>query len=727
MQLGIDLLVRGLVVALLILDFAGEAQEPFPRSTDFVRLIETQGVSGFESDVRAVITSLLPANVRSSTDEMGNLIVTVGQGKPHTLIAAHLDEPGYLVSQITDDGFLRLHRVTTGIRHRLFDQFHYGQPVVIRTKSGTQIPGVTATLSVHLHRSAGQEPDRIRGLDDLWVDVGAPSRDEVQKLGISLLDTVNLRDRGQALANGRIMGVSAQARGGAFALVELLRGLDQAANVSGTLTVAWTVQEAFGRKGLDRIAQEFKPDRVFIITDGFLPSAADVNERGAVGQLGAGPLIVESDNQLLQQARTKNISVQPMSKAHLPDAPYTGGPDWGKAEVSAVGLPVLFAESPVETVDQRDMAGLVRLLRAAIELPELQSEPPSSTDPQRREPNATMGGEAFDLLSRLINAYGVAGHEAPVRETIAKLLPRWAQPQVDERGNLTVSFGQGGKRLLFVAHMDEIGYEVERIKEDGTLALRKRGGFLDSLYEAHPALIHTRRGPVNAVLAPRAKYFTAEISTPKLEDLYVYLGTNSRPETESLGVAEGDSVTIPKRFVPLNGARGTGRSIDDRNGCTALLLALRHIDPSRVSNQVTFAWVVEEEIGLRGAAFLSQRHRPDYVFAVDTFVSSDSPLELPRFAHARIGTGAVVRAVDNSNIAPAESVTRVTELARRHDIPLTIGVTGGGNDGAVLSRYGAIDIPLSWPLRYSHSPVEVIDQRDLDALADLIFTLTQEF
>jgi len=76
---------------------------------------------------------------------------------------------------------------------------------------------------------------------------------------------------------------------------------------------------------------------------------------------------------------------------------------------------------------------------------------------------------------------------------------------------------------------------------------------------------------------------------------------------------------------------------------------------------------------------------------------------------------------------PLELVTRVSRLARQHGIPLTIGVTGGGNDGAVFTRLGATDIPISWPLRYSHSPVELIDRRDLDALANLVFTLTTEF
>jgi len=135
---------------------------------------------------------------------------------------------------------------------------------------------------------------------------------------------------------------------------------------------------------------------------------------------------------------------------------------------------------------------------------------------------------------------------------------------------------------------------------------------------------------------------------------------------------------------------------------------------------------------LKGAAAAAERlakegHAPDFVFAIDTFVSSDSPLESKRFANAEIGKGFVIRAVDNSNITPREYVDRVVKLARENNIPVQYGVTGGGNDGAVFVRYGAVDIPLGWPLRYSHSPGEVIDTRDLDALAKIITVLARNW
>jgi putative aminopeptidase FrvX len=145
---------------------------------------------------------------------------------------------------------------------------------------------------------------------------------------------------------------------------------------------------------------------------------------------------------------------------------------------------------------------------------------------------------------------------------------------------------------------------------------------------------------------------------------------------------------------------------------------------------VTFLWATEEEVGLLGAkafadALAQKGATVDFVFAVDTFVSSDSPLESKRFADAPIGKGFVIRAVVGSNITDRKYVDRLIQLARANNIPVQYGATGGGNDGAVFLRHGAVDIPISWPLRYSHSPGEVIDTRDVEALTRIIAAIAK--
>jgi putative aminopeptidase FrvX len=137
-------------------------------------------------------------------------------------------------------------------------------------------------------------------------------------------------------------------------------------------------------------------------------------------------------------------------------------------------------------------------------------------------------------------------------------------------------------------------------------------------------------------------------------------------------------------------------------------------------------------LGLEGAAAFAEQAAkegrvPDFVFAIDTFVSSDSPLESKRFANAELGKGFAVRAVDNSNVTPLKYVDRVVALAKENGIAVQYGVTGGGNDGAVFLKYGSVDIPLGWPLRYAHSPGEVIDTKDLNALGKIVEVIARQW
>ena len=326
--------------------------------------------------------------------------------------------------------------------------------------------------------------------------------------------------------------------------------------------------------------------------------------------------------------------------------------------------------------------------------------------------------EAESVLSRLVETYGVSGAEGPVREAVRDMLPGWASPTVDSAGNLWVSVGSGDPVVAFVAHMDEIGFRVTAINADGTLELERRGGFFPSLYAWRPALAHGSKGAVPGIFIPGdSGRTTADLA----------LGT--RASVEASGVTVGTTLTSPKSYQRLAGTRATGRSFDDRVGSTALVLAVRRLDRDKLRHRVIFIWSVREEIGLEGAEVAADAlgvsvHR---VHAVDTFVSADGPLERTGYGLAPVGDGAVIRAVDNSNVAPRPLVDSLKSLAARHNVPLQFGATSGGNDGSAFAPWGVPDVPIAWPLRYSHSPAEVTDLKDVEALARLVEVIAEEW
>jgi putative aminopeptidase FrvX len=184
---------------------------------------------------------------------------------------------------------------------------------------------------------------------------------------------------------------------------------------------------------------------------------------------------------------------------------------------------------------------------------------------------------------------------------------------------------------------------------------------------------------------------------------------------------------MPKQFVRLAGTRATGRSFDDRVGSAAQILAVRRLNPASLWHRVIFVWSVREEIGLEGAQAAAHALglRPARVHAIDTFVSADSPLEPKNFALAPLGRGAVARALDNSAVTPAAYVDSLVAVARARGIPLQVGTTNGGNDGSAFAAYGVPDVAIGWPLRYSHSPAETIDLRDVASLADVIHAVAE--
>ncbi|HET6836484.1 MAG TPA: M20/M25/M40 family metallo-hydrolase [Gemmatimonadales bacterium] len=335
--------------------------------------------------------------------------------------------------------------------------------------------------------------------------------------------------------------------------------------------------------------------------------------------------------------------------------------------------------------------------------------------------------EVEPILAGLVQTYGVSGMEGPVRTRIEQLLPSGLRSQTDSAGNLWVTVGTGEPTVVFVAHMDEVGFRVTGIRDDGSLDLEPVGGLFPSLWEGKPALVHTGRQTIAGVFMPRDSSTAEPGRTPP--SVRADVGTISRDATVALGIRVGNTLTMPKEFVRLANTRATGRSFDDRVGATAQLVAVQRLARSRLRHRVIFVWSVREEIGLEGARAVANTLGLEAarVHAIDTFVSADSPLEPGNFAVAPLGRGAVARALDNSSVTPPALLDTLVTLARLNRIPLQVGTTNGGNDGSVFGVYGVPDVPIAWPLRYSHSPAETIDLRDVVSLTRMIVAVAQQW
>ena len=782
------LLRLALVAMFFIAALPGNAQSNPPGSQSIAaalaELVQTPAVSGYEQSVGKIISTRLlamPQHYKPVTDNLGNVTVTLGSGSPKRLLVAPIDEPGYVVSGITPDGYLTLQRLPQGGNLPLFNELYAAQPVKLQTAKGTWINGAMGGVSIHLQPQR-QHPPSMADLDNMYVDVGATSADQARAGGADVLSPLAIDRHFYWLDLGRKFTSPAIGdRFGAAALLELLRTFD-AGKLKGTRTVAFVTQQWLGARGLQKVLYQLNPDEMIYVGRLMRPPAppAAANTQGGSRSSAAG------GNSNAQREAAPSFKQAPGSgiviAAEKPDADLSGfAAEFkqiaGQINVSMgidLSAPLLprggymaqaklpertvhlsiatnFPSTPAEIIDASDLNALIAVLEQYLEG---STQKPLAETGAYAEPGApdrpATAPATEAILKKLIETYGVSGgHEQNMRDTVAALLPAWAKPEADDAGNLILHWngtaGNTGDKspgmknantknpsIAVVAHMDEIGYEVHAILPDGRLELEPKGGGVLAYFLGHVAMVHSGQRIWPGVLELPEGWDKPDFqwSRNPRQMFHMDIGARNPEDVAAMHIKTGDFVTVAKQYHKLMGRRAAARAFDDRVGCTALVAATWALGPELKGRDVTFIWSTSEELGLEGAAAAAKHlaalgRTPDYVFAVDTFVSADSPLESKRFGDGILGQGFVVRAVDNSNVVPRSLAERVVSMAKTASIPAQYGVTGGGNDGAAFLLYGATDVALGWPLRYSHSPAEVVDVRDVEALSRIIAAIAQ--
>ena len=633
------------------------------------RWISLPAPAGSEDIAAARLKAVLPGWTR---DAVGNLLRTVGSGTPRRVIACALDVSSYAVSEITDQGYVRLHRAGAVPPHPLWDQALEAQRVRIFTAHGGEngVLGVGAIFNGHFAQQHRADTTVI-GVDQIWIDVGASSRADAEKLGIALLDPV-IADRPAWTYEGYAAGPAAGARAGCAAVATAAQG---------------TVSSG---------------ETVFILAAQHVMNWSGLN--GALARLGH-----YDDLTLIGEARGGRGA--PPTRSIVPRTRFTG--------------------SLVESISAAEARDLLAKTAAAAGVT-LAPNPTWIAPAEAKHVAAAARTDAYEAAEKqvtsLLDVPGVHPHEWRVSDAVKAALPAWARAKatMDSAGNVIVEAGPDKDPVVFVAHVDEVGFLLDRINADGSVTLRVVGGAVASAWEGEVALLYFDKStsgaapePLRGVFIPRD---TARVKAPR--NLTAWFGLDSAG-LAARGVRAGAMIIGYKHAERLGALRVTGRSSDDRTGSAALLLAVRGIDPATLPCKTYFVWDVGEEAGLLGARAFGVKYGTTLTrtYAIDTFVSSDTPLELPTFALAPLGKGPVLRGLDNSTVVSRVERDRVIKAARAAMVPLQLGTTQGSTDGSAIGTFGAPNIGLSWPGRYSHTPGEVLDLRDLDALSKLIKAL----
>src|SRR6202790_686786 len=532
-----------LVISLFCANQAcGQQRSEFSR---WETLVRTPSVSGYEGNLAEEIKASLK-ELSTRTDNLGNVFVTIGSGEPHRMIATPMDQPGYVVSEITGEGYLRVQRLPQRPPNEVFDLLHAAQPVVIQTRKGRSVAGVFAGLSVHLQPFRQNAP-KMDHPDEMYVDIGARSAAEVQASGVDLLDPVSLILNDFELANNQYTAPAIGDHFGVVALVGLLRTIKVAIpQIKGTLTVAFVTEQWTGGRGLDRILNEFGPAELIYV--GRLRPAKDAAQK-ETAEPGEGVLISGTDKnetgglaqELAAIAQANNLKFK-QTPAELPRIAGYATPSSFPARMAQLGVPLKFAVTPAETLSFLDVGVLVDLLRQYMEGKPVTREKRGSVS------STGCGNCQPPIVSLLTDTYGASRHEEAVREKGKELLPEWARKKVttDAAGNLVLQVGDESRktktpRIAFVAHMDEIGYEVKKIEDDGRLQVAVLGGGYTQYFLGHAVWVHRKNGQAAAgVLELPPGWDKAGFEWPSgakaMDDpAFVYVGTRSREETEKLG------------------------------------------------------------------------------------------------------------------------------------------------------------------------------------------------
>ena len=331
-----------------------------------------------------------------------------------------------------------------------------------------------------------------------------------------------------------------------------------------------------------------------------------------------------------------------------------------------------------------------------------------------------------------------SGYEREMAYKLAeRLRPFCAEVDFDRVGNVIgrIPGRRGGDcpRLMIFAHMDQLGFIVRRIDANGSLQVDRLGGIPEKVLPGLQLSVRSEDGCWHpGVFGPKAHHATPPEEKYKVDpvtSLLIDIGASSAEEVHALGIEIGCPVIYRPAFEALSGTRVTGTAVDNRGGCAALVSIAEQLCKDRQDCDVFVVGTVWEEFNLRGAMMAARTVKPDMAVMMDVTLAGDTPDLQNRYEDA-LGGGACVslysfhgRGTLNGTL-PHEPMFRLCkQAAAENSLPLQrFAALGIVTDAAYLQleQSGVACLEMGFPARYTHTPVEVCDVRDLETLAALV-------
>jgi len=336
----------------------------------------------------------------------------------------------------------------------------------------------------------------------------------------------------------------------------------------------------------------------------------------------------------------------------------------------------------------------------------------------------------LELLRTLTEAHGVPGYESEVRAIVRRYMEPLGTIEQDRIGSLICRQGTSGPRVMLAGHMDEIGFMVNHITDNGFCKFLPLGGWWDQVLLGQRVIIKTHKGDLPGVIGAKPPHLLPQEERKNVvekKDMYIDIGATSKKEVEEAGVRLGDPVVPAAPFqVMANGKAYLGKAWDDRVGVALAIDLLRHFAQTPHPNILYGVATVMEEVGLRGAKTSAEVTNPDVAIILESDICGDVPGIKPEEAAAKLGGGPTLCLLDARMIPNLALRDLVIETARELEIPLQFSaVPGGATDGAQIHLHGTgvPTVVIGVPARHIHSHTAIIHRDDYDRALRLLIAV----